>query len=105
MTAFSLIVAVAEEAEPVDSASGLGVGAIALLVAVALILGLMGWLFVNSRRSRAAASEAAPPNQSPPASDDELENTKLTKVLRAALLGSAILAIALPWYAANEPDR
>ena len=105
MTAFSFIVAVAEEAEPVDSAGGLGIGAIALLVAVGLILALMGWLFVNSRRSRAASTEAAPPNQSPPASDDELENTKLTKVLRAALFGSAILAIALPWYAANEPDR
>ena len=105
MTAFSIIVAVAEETEPVDSAGGLGIGALALLIAVALILGLMGWLFVNSRRSRASSSEAAPPNQSPPASDDELENTKLTKILRAALVGAALLAIALPWYAANEPDR
>jgi mono/diheme cytochrome c family protein len=105
MSWFPFVVAVAEETEPVDSAGGLGVGAIALLVAVALILGLMGWLYINSRRSRSASSEAAPPNQSPPASDDELENTKLTKILRAALIGSAVLAVALPWYAANEPDR
>ena len=102
---FSLIVAVDEVTEPVDSASGLGIGAIALLIAVSLILILMGYLFVNSRRTRATSTEASPPNQSPPASDDELENTKLTKVLRAALFGSILLAIALPWYAAAEPDR
>ena len=105
MTNFHQILAVAEETEPVDSASGLGVGAIALLIAVSLILIWMGYLFVNSRRSRAASAEAAPSNLSPPASDDELENTKLTKVLRAALFGSALLAVALPWYAFNEPDR
>jgi len=100
-----VVVATAEVSEPVDSDGGLGVGAFALLIAVALILILMGYLFVNSRRSRATSDEASPPNQSPPASDDELENTKLTKVLRAALFGSILLAIALPWYAANEPDR
>lgn len=102
---FSQILAVAEETEVVDSSGGLGVGAIALLIAVALILGWMGFLFVNSRRSRASSVEAAPPNMSPHVSDDELENTKLTKVLRAALFGSALLAITLPWYAFNEPDR
>ncbi|MGI9528457.1 MAG: c-type cytochrome [Acidimicrobiia bacterium] len=100
-----IVVATAEVTEPVDSAGGLGVGALALLLAVVLILLLMGYLYVNSRRSRATSGEASPPNQSPPLSDDELENTKLTKVLRAALFGSILLAIALPWYAANEPDR
>ena len=99
------ILAVAEETEPVDSAGGLGIGAIALLAAVSLILIWMGFLYVNSRRSRAASAEAAPSNLSPPASDDELENKRLTNVLRAALFGSALLAIALPWYAFNEPDR
>lgn len=105
MISFQLILAVAEESEPVDSAGGLGIGALALLLAVVVILALMAYLVVNSRRSRAASSEASPPNQSPGASDDELENTKLTKILRAALLGAALLAIALPWYAASEPDR
>jgi mono/diheme cytochrome c family protein len=99
------ILATAEGTEPVDSAGGLGVGAIALLLAVALILIWMGFLYVNSRRSRATSREAAPPNMSPHVSDDELENTKLTKVLRAALFGAALLAIVLPWYAFNEPDR
>jgi mono/diheme cytochrome c family protein len=99
------VFATAEGTTPVDSAGGLGIGAIALLLAVALLLVWMGFLFVNSRRSRAASREAAPPNMSPHVSDDELENTKLTKVLRAALFGAALLAIVLPWYAFNEPDR
>jgi mono/diheme cytochrome c family protein len=99
------ILGTAEQAPPVDSAGGLGIGAIALLITVALILIWMAFLFVNSRRSRAASREAAPPNLSPHVSDDELENTKLTKVLRASLFGAAILAIALPWYAFNEPTR
>ena len=105
VNSLALILATDEVTEPVDSAGGLGVGAIALLLAVVLLLGWMGYLYVNSRRSRAAAQEAAPSNLSPHLSDDELENTKLTKVLRAALFGSALLAIALPWYAFNEPGR
>ncbi|MFO7700975.1 MAG: cytochrome c [Acidimicrobiia bacterium] len=105
MKTLSLISAVAEETEVVDSSIGLGIGAIALLIAVSLILGWMGFLYVNSRRSRASSGEATPPNLSPHATDDELENTKLTKVLRAALFGSALLAVSLPWYAFNEPDR
>lgn len=102
---FIQIVATAEESGVADSRGGLGVGAIALLIGVALILGWMAYLYVNSRRARASSVEATPPNMSPHASDDELENTKLTKVLRAALFGSALLAIVLPWYAFNEPGR
>jgi mono/diheme cytochrome c family protein len=100
-----LILAVVEQSDAGPAAAGLGVGSIALLVVVVLLLGWMAYLYVNSRRARAAAAEAAPPNLSPAASDDELENRKLTRVLRAALFGSALLAIALPWYAINEPGR
>lgn len=105
MTKLFQILAVAEETEVTDSSGGLGIGAIALLIAVALILGWMAFLFVNSRRSRASSVEAPPPNMTPHVSDDELENKKLTNVLRAALFGSALMAIVLPWYAFNEPDR
>ena len=65
----------------------------------------MAYLYINSRRSAAASAEPPPANLSPPASDDELENRKLTRVLRAALFGSILLAVALPWYAINEPGR
>ncbi len=93
-----------ESAEPV-STGGVGMGALVLSLAVVLLLGWMAYLYVNTRRKRAAANEAAPPNLSQPMSDDELENAKLTRVLRAALFGSILLAIAMPWYALNEPDR
>lgn len=93
-----------ESSEPVSS-GGVGMGALVLTIAIALLLGWMSYLYVNTRRSRASASEAAPPNLSPPLSDDEFENTKLTRVLRAALFGSILLAVAMPWYAINEPDR
>lgn len=93
-----------ESAEPVTT-GGVGLGALVLTLAVALLLAWMAYLFVNTRRRRAATAEAAPPNLSPHLSDDELENAKLTRVLRAALFGSILLAIAMPWYALNEPDR
>jgi hypothetical protein len=95
----------AESSEPASAGGGIGVGAAALSIAVVLLLAWMGFLYVNSRRTRAATQETAPPNLSQPISDDELENAKLTRVLRAALFGSILLAVALPWYAINEPDR
>jgi mono/diheme cytochrome c family protein len=101
----NIVLAAGEEAEPVASAGGLSIGAVALTLVVALLLAWMAYLFVNSRRSNVAAQEAAPPNQSPGASDDELENKKLTRVLRAALFGSILLAVIMPWYALGEPDR
>jgi mono/diheme cytochrome c family protein len=94
-----------EEAEPTASGVGLGIGAVALILVVVLLLVWMTYLVLNSRRSRAAAQEALPPNQSPGISDDELENRKLTRVLRAALLGSILMAVIMPWYAFNEPGR
>lgn len=95
----------AESSEPVSTGGSIGVGAITLSIVVVLLLTWMGFLYVNSRRTRAATQETSPPNLTPPISDDELENAKLTRVLRAALFGSVVLAIALPWYAVNEPDR
>ena len=93
-----------ESPEPVSS-GGVGLGALVLTIAIGLLLAWMAYLYVNTRRSRASSNEAAPPNLSPPLSDDEFENAKLTRVLRAALFGSILLAIAMPWYAANEPER
>ena len=101
--AFGFVLAT-ESAEPV-STGGVGLGALVLTLAVALLLGWMAYLYVNTRRRRSAAAEPAPPNLSPPLSDDELENAKLTRVLRAALFGAILLAVTMPWYAINEPDR
>jgi len=98
----------AEEGGGSASTSGpevFGIGAFVLIVAVAVVLGWMAYLYINSRRSRAAAPEETPQNLQPYLSDDELENRRLTRVLRAALVSAAVLAIILPWYALNEPDR
>ena len=105
MFSTSLIIATAEESSSGPAADALGIGAVALIVVIVVLLAWMAYLFINSRRSAAASNEAPPSNLSPPASDDELENRKLTRVLRAALFGSILLAIALPWYAFNEPGR
>ncbi len=100
-----VLAAGSEGAESVASDGGLGIGALSLIIVVALLLVWMGYLYLNSRQSKAAAHEAAPLNLSPGVSDDELENKKLTRVLRAALFGSALMAIIMPWYALNEPGR
>lgn len=100
------LVLATESSEPeISTGGGVGMGAVVLTLAVAVLLTWMAYLYINSRRNRVAAQEAAPPNLSPHVSDEELENEKLTKVLRAALFGSILLAIVLPWYAINEPDR
>lgn len=104
LTALGLVVAT-ESSEPAPTGGGVGMGALVLTLAVAVLLAWMAYLFLNTRQKRASANEASPPNLSQPISDEELENTKLTKVLRAALFGSILLAIVLPWYAINEPDR
>ena len=84
---------------------GFGIGSLVLVLAITLLLLWMGYLFVNSRRSRSAATERSPLNQTPYMSDDELENVRTTRVLRAAVIAAAAMAIILPWYAFNESDR
>ncbi len=104
---FSLpsILATAEETSSGAVDNAIGVGVVALIVVAVVLLAWMAFLFINSRRSAAASSQMPAPNLSPAPSDDELENRKLTRVLRAALFASVLLAVALPWYAITEPDR
>jgi mono/diheme cytochrome c family protein len=101
----SLIVAAAEEEEIAGPGGGFGIGSFALILAIIALLLWMGYLVVNSRRSRDATAERLPPNQTPYMSDDELENVRTTKVLGASVVAAALLAIILPWYAFNESDR
>ena len=104
MTRLSLILAVAEEAEEVsDPTAGLGIGAIALILAVSGVLIWTGYLVLNTRRRR--RQEETPANLQQYLSDDELENKRLTRVLGWAVIVAAVLAISLPVYYVNESKR
>lgn len=81
----------------------MGLGAVALAVA---ILGISGWLAFLITQSRVRhRREAAAQNLSPFLTDDELETTRLNKVLLSALLATAVLAIVMPVYYLNESSR
>ncbi len=102
----SLLIVLAAARQGVTSTDGgFGIGAVVLILVMVALLAWLAYLFVNSRRSRSATSERLPLNQTPYISDDELENVHTTRVLRAAVIAAAGIAILLPWYAFNEPNR
>jgi len=101
----SLIAAMADDEEAASGGGSFGIGSFVLILVIVALLLWMGYLVLNSRRSRSAAGEPSPLNQTPYMSDDELENDRTTRVLRAAVFAAVLLAIILPWYAFNEPDR
>ena len=101
----SLIAALADDEEAASGGGSFGIGSFVLILVIVALLLWMGYLVLNSRRSRSAAGEPSPLNQTPYMSDDELENDRTTRVLRAAVFAAVLLAIILPWYAFNEPDR
>jgi mono/diheme cytochrome c family protein len=78
-------------------------GPIAIVIAIAFVLAGLGYL-VNSGRGPRPGREI-PPNLAPYLTDEELETTRLTKTLTAALFSSALLAIALPVYFLTESGR
>lgn len=100
-----ILTALLQEEGEASAEGGFGIGAVALILVIVVLLVWMGYLFVNSRRSRRAAVEPSPLNQTPYISDDELENVRTTRVLRAAVIAAAGMAIILPWYAFGEADR
>jgi mono/diheme cytochrome c family protein len=104
MSPSSLVVAVAEATEPVGDVR-VGLGAVVLTVAVVGFLVWVGYLVLNARRRSVPQIEETPPNLQPWLSDDELENNRLTRVLGAAVIAAAVLAISLPLYWANESNR
>jgi mono/diheme cytochrome c family protein len=103
-TTLSDFVLAVEEAGPV-SPSNANWGQLALIFVATAVLVWMVYLFVASRRSVTPEPEETPKNLQPYLSDDELENTRLTRVLGAAVVGAAVLAIALPVYYWGEADR
>ncbi len=98
----STILAVAES-EPV-APSNAGLGAVVLTIAIAVFLAWVGYVIFTGRRKRRRVEET-PANLSPWLSDDELETNRVTRVLGAAVVASAVLAIALPVYYVNESGR
>ncbi|MDH3470069.1 MAG: cytochrome c [Acidimicrobiia bacterium] len=82
----------------------MGLGAVVVGIAV---LALLAWaaILINSGRARSSETEAAPQNLAPFLTDDELENARLSKVLLAALVSVAALALLLPIYYLGEAGR
>ncbi len=96
------IVAVAES-EPVGP-SNVGLGALVLTIAVGIFLIWFAYLAINSRR-RTRRPERAAPNQEFFMDNDGLENDRLTRILTAAVVAAAVLAIVMPIYFVNETNR
>lgn len=96
------IVLAVEASEPA-SPSNVGFGSIVLLIAVAALMTWMAYLWLNSRRTRKL--EETPANLEPGVSDDELETTKLSRILSSAVVAAAVLAAVMGVYYANESGR
>jgi mono/diheme cytochrome c family protein len=90
------------ETEPA-APSEVGTGEITIMLAIAAFLVWVSYLITSSRRRR--KPETTPKNLQPWLSDDELENTRLTRVLSSAMISAAVLAIVLPVYYINESNR
>lgn len=76
------------------------------LILTLAILGVIAWatyLVTQSRIRR--RREAAPQNLAPFLTDDELETGRLNRVLVAALIATAVIAIVMPIYYLNETSR
>jgi mono/diheme cytochrome c family protein len=79
------------------------IGAAVLALAT---LAFIGWLtYAVTRGPARPTREAPPPNLEPYMTDDELESRRLNRVLGAALVATAVLAIVMPLYYLNETDR
>ena len=80
-------------------------GQLALVLVASGVLVWLVYLFIASRRVSTPTPEETPKNLQPYLSDDELENNRLTRVLGAAVVAAAVLAIALPVYYIGESRR
>ena len=81
----------------------MGIGAATLAIAILGVIAWMAFLVGQTRVRR--RREVAPQNLSPFLTDDELESRRLNKVLVAALLSTAVIAIVMPVYYLNEAGR
>lgn len=91
------------ESEPVGP-SNVGLGSVVLTLAVGAFLVWVGYVVINSRR-RTRPPESPGPNQEFFMDNEGLENDRLTRVLTAAVIAAAVLAIVMPIYYVNEANR
>jgi mono/diheme cytochrome c family protein len=77
---------------------------VVLTIAVGVFLIWVGYVVLNSRR-RTRAPETPAPNQEFFLDNEQLENDRLTRVLGAAVIAAAVLAIIMPIYFVNETNR
>ncbi len=80
---------------------------IAIVVAVAVVLGWIVYLAINIRSARpeiGAELELAP-NRKPYLDDEALEGPKLDRALRWGLLCLVVVGVGLPLYWLGEPNR
>lgn len=101
-TFIAQIIATAESA-PVGP-SNVGLGSVVLTIAVGIFLIWVGYAVINSRRKTRPPDNPAP-NQEFFMDNAGLENDRLTRVLTAAVVAAAVLAIVLPIYFVNETSR
>ena len=98
-----LILATAEVTDAPASAP-IGLGTVMLALAIIALIAWLTYVF-GQTQVRRRRRETAPQNLSPFASDDELESKRLSGVLAAALVTSAVLAIVMPAYYLSESSR
>jgi mono/diheme cytochrome c family protein len=82
----------------------MGLGAVTLALAILVVIAWLVYV-IGQSRARRRRREAAAPNLAPFLTDEELETTRLDRVLASALIASALLAIALPVYFLRETNR
>lgn len=85
--------------------SNANLGQVILILAAVAILVWVTYLVVASRRGSTPTPEETPKNLQPYLSDDELENKRLNRVLGAAVIAAAVLAVSLPVYYISESSR
>ncbi len=80
---------------------------IAVVVALAVVLGWLVYLLANIRSSRpeVGAEIELAPNRKPYLDDEQLEGPKLDRTLRWGLLCLVVVGVGLPLYWLGEPSR
>jgi mono/diheme cytochrome c family protein len=85
--------------------SNANLGQVVLILAAVAVLVWVAYLVIASRRGAVPTPEETPKNLQPYLSDDELENHRLNRVLGAAVIAAAVLAVSLPVYYIGESRR